>query len=194
MTTFNWRPSPALADATADALQTLARHWPRTFALANDASDAGRAFLTEYAFALSGVDVRAIPEAVRRWIAKQNYGPRAAELAEIARTVAREMRSSSGVAEPLPEVHAPPIRTTRRTDLMRVIGETAYAELGSWRLVSEMWALLQRTAPNEAARAAVFDGTVPLSIVDDAIAAVKREHAKPPERGNITQTLMEQLR
>jgi len=190
VSTIHWKPSPALAQATMEALQHLAIHHPKAMALARDTSEAAATWLRDYAFALQGVSITAIPVAALRWVATQRYAPSASEFAALAQTVAREQRATHRgcTVEPFPGHAPPPIQTTRRTDLIEAVSRVAAAELRDYAkqtktslyvLVVEMWALLYHTAQDNAQRCDVYDGTIPADVVDDAIAAIKRGRRSP---------------
>lgn len=61
-------PGIALSKATRSALQIFARHKPAIFKIANEASQASDDFVADYARALIGVTLDAIPEAAQRWV------------------------------------------------------------------------------------------------------------------------------
>jgi len=179
MTVVKWTPSPALANAVSTTLQQLARHWPRTFTLAKDTSDAGTQFVNDYAFPLSGVDINAILQTARRWISENSKPPSAAELANLARKIARELRTVDKPKPEQPELLPPPL--SARVRRINAIGTVVHKELGTWRAVSQFWSLLHETAPDDAARAALFDGTIDSGVIDDAVAAIKRNPNYTPK-------------
>ena len=87
---------PALAKATRSALQIFARHKPTIFKLANDESDAGRAFVSDYARGLVGVTLEAITEAAQRWVAHKTDIPSPASFGMFARGIdAAEFRATA---------------------------------------------------------------------------------------------------
>ena len=204
MPIVHWTPNPALAAATRDALQRFAMHWPRAMLLARDSSEAGAMFLNDYAFALSGVSLNAIPVAVMRWVADKAFAPSAKEFADYARTVAREMRGSTADGrhvEPIPQrEHAPAVNPTRRQDLVTATYREASRQLAEYAqtnrlsmavLVGEMYALLYHTAQTSEQRRAVSDGTIPNDVLDDAIDLIKRGVRAPhgPMKSNLTAKL-----
>lgn len=64
-------PGIALSKATRSALQIFARHKPTIFKIANEASQASDDFVADYARALIGVTLDAIPEAAQRWVSSK---------------------------------------------------------------------------------------------------------------------------
>jgi len=90
MTEPHWKPSAPLATATLAALAALSRQWPRAMALALEASEAGQEYLADFAAAMRGVDLRAIPMAAREWVAREKFAPKPAELGALARELSRQ--------------------------------------------------------------------------------------------------------
>lgn len=86
----NWQPSAPLTSATVAALTALARQWPRAMALALDTSTAGRDYLADFAFAMKGADLRAIPLAARAWIADNSMPPKPNDLGKLAREMTKQ--------------------------------------------------------------------------------------------------------
>lgn len=179
--TTSWTPSPQLAMATAQALAIFARHWPRAMAVGIEATDAGRVFLNDYARALLGTDLSAIPEAAQLWVSENKLPPRPASFAKFAREVAKGMRPPQ-YGEPLAPLPPPPLEPSRDAAMVNTISERAHKALGSWSIVSEVWELLNARAKTPKALQMVRDGTVPTAVVDKAIADVrKRREAKRHE-------------
>lgn len=177
----DWTPPAPLAHATLLALKTLSRQWPRAMALAMDTSEEGQAYLGDYASALFGVDLRAIPLAAREWIATENMPPRPADFGKLAREMSRQhfpqLFEVSGVrsSEHQSTDH---LKNKSRID---ALSKRAHAVLGTWSLVANVWALLYQTAPSEDHSDAVRVGNVPWDVFDDAVDAVKR--GRRPESG-----------
>jgi len=176
MTERTWTPTPQLATAVSLALLSFARHWPRAMALALDPSEAGRAYVADYARALLGCDLEAIPEAAQRWLSDNQKPPRPNEFAVLARAVARELRpvqyanvvnGGTDSSQSLPVAYEQTQRIEQRSRRIK-------QSMASWREVSEVWALLYASAPDDTARHAVRVGDVPLDVIDDAVAAHKR--------------------
>lgn len=84
---MTFKPSPQLARAVRSALQVFARHRPTIFRLANEESDAGSDFVADYARALLGVSLEAIPDAAQRWVAQRSEIPGAASFGAFARAI-----------------------------------------------------------------------------------------------------------
>ena len=172
MSEREWTPSPLLATATSKALTAFARHWPRAMALALDASEAGRAYVADYARALMGCDLAAIPEAAQRWLSENDKPPRPAEFAFLARAVAREMRPpqyGGAVVHGESFAHAQALPLSKQ-DMAHIDHRSRRARefLGNWREVGEVWALLWHTADTPEKREQVRKGDVPLDVFDDA--------------------------
>lgn len=175
MTDRTWSPSPQLATATAAALAAFARHWPRAMALAVDPSEAGRAFIGDYAFALLGCDLAAIPHAASRWLSESATPPRPKEFAVLARAVAQELRPPQYGDSVTKSADVPTLPLTPQ-DMAHIDhrGRRAYALLGTWRDVGEVWALLWHTCDDDTRRAsAVRRGNVPLEVFDEAVGLVR---------------------
>jgi len=183
MSAPDWKPSAPLAAATITALTALARQWPKAMALALDASDAGRAYMADFAYAMKGADLRAIPLAAREYVAEASMPPKPSDLGRLARELTAThfpptFRDSQHQGE-----HAPAQSTThlRNPDRIDLLGHRAHTQLGTWPLVAEVWALLWESAPHDDNRVAVRRGDVPSDVFDDAIAAVGRGvRAKSP--------------
>lgn len=175
----NWTPSAPLTSAVVQALTTLHRQWPRPLALAFDASEAGRAFMADYAFAMKGADLRAIPIAAREWIGAETYAPRPAELGKLAREITRDQFPPTFRAEHR-ATSAQEITHLRNPERIDKLGHFGFKVLGSWRLVGEVWALLHQTAPSPDHTSAVVRGDVPYDVFEEAVNAVKNgKRAKP---------------
>lgn len=177
----SWQPSAPLASAVITAISTLARQWPRAMALALDSSDAGRAFMADYAFAMKGADLRAIPIAAREWIGENNMPPRPADLGKLAREITRDQFPPTFRDDQRSErASAQAITHLRNPDRIDTLGQRALKVLGSWRLVGEVWALLAQTASTDDNREAVRRGDVPWDVFDDAVEAVKNGKRAAP--------------
>jgi hypothetical protein len=175
--TYSWRPSPPLAMAVRRALQTLQRHWPRAMALATDSSEAGEEYVNDYARAMQGADLAAIPLAAQQWLADHEVPPKPSELGRVAREVSKRFRANEPSMGPGPAAHVPPpISTGMDTRLADTLSRRARQQLGTadWSLVGAVWALLLQTAPTAAAQEQVRLGRVPLEVFDEAVAQVRR--------------------
>jgi hypothetical protein len=175
MSTTDWKPSAPLAAATIAALAALARQWPKAMALALDPTDAGRAYMADFAYAMKGADLRAIPLAAREYVAEGSMPPKPADLGRLAREIsAQHFPPTFRDPQRIDQAPAQPVTHLQNPDRIDLLGHRAHKQLGSWKLVAEVWALLWDTAPHDDNRAAVRRGDVPSDVFDDAIAAVGR--------------------
>jgi hypothetical protein len=93
---MTFTPTAALFKSTRNALLVFARHKPMVFKLAHDASEAGDAFVNDYARGLLGVTLEAIPEAAQRWVATKTEIPSPASFGMFARALdVEEFRSTA---------------------------------------------------------------------------------------------------
>lgn len=176
-----WSPSPQLANATSAALASFARHWPRAMALAVDPTEDGRAYVADYARALLGCDLAAIPEAAQRWLSTNQKPPRPNEFAALARLVARELRPVQYGDSPAgPPSDAPDLPLSTQ-DMAHIDHRSrrAYAQLGTWRDVSEVWAMLWHSCDTAERREHVRRGSVPLDVFDDAVEMARNGFRAP---------------
>jgi hypothetical protein len=89
-------PGKALATATREALKVFARHKPAIFKLASEDSEAADAYIADYARALLGVTLEAIPEAAQRWVANKTEIASPASFGLFARGIdAEEFRAKA---------------------------------------------------------------------------------------------------
>lgn len=167
----DWKPSAPLAMATMQALKSLARQWPRAMALALESTEAGQEYLADYAGAMRGVDLRAIPLAAREWIATESMPPRPADLGKMAREMTRT--HFPPLFQPSAATVAPPIDLHPHGDRIDALGNCAYAVLGSWARVQQVWELLYTRAPHPDLAAAARRGDVPWDVFDEAVEAVR---------------------
>jgi hypothetical protein len=178
----DWRPSPALEAAVRKALQVLARHWPRAMAMAMDASEAGSAYVADFARAMhDDVELPAIPHAAQLWVRDHKTPPKPAELGRLARELSAPRHSglpAGAACDPPPP--PPGAETAQRkealsqralAELRRTASGTTAAGFGG---VAMVWALLMETAPDPAARDRVRAGDVPEAEFMAAVAAVAR--------------------
>lgn len=173
----NWKPSALLAQATIVALTSLSRQWPKAMALALDSSEAGREYMADYAYAMKGADLRAIPLAARAWVGENSMPPKPADLGKLAREITREqfpttyrdiqqLRPTSTERQDTSEL--------KNGDRITVLGHRAHKVLGTWRRVGEVWGLLFQTAPTDDHREAVRRGDVPYDVFDEAVDSIRR--------------------
>lgn len=162
-----WRPNAALMAATLAALTDFARHWPRAMATAFDATEAGQQYVSDYAFALKDVDVRAIPMAARQWLAHHEMPPKPAALGALARDVAEQHFPT-----PRATIAPPPIETGRSDARLADLHARAAGRLGSQARVSQVWEYLLVRAGSEVARDAIRRGAVSDVVFDGAVDAI----------------------
>lgn len=182
-----WTPPAPLAHATLLALKTLSRQWPRAMALALDSSEDGQAYLGDYASALFGVDLRAIPIAAREWIATENMPPRPADFGKLAREMSRRHFPQLFEANSVSSSEQQSTHRLKNQSRIDALSKRAHAALGSWRLVADVWALLYQTAPSVDHADAGRIGNVPWDVFDDAVDAIKR--GVRPMAGPLSDTL-----
>lgn len=171
-----WKPSAPLAAAMIGALTSLSRQWPKAMALALDSSEAGRAYMSDFAYAMKGADLRAIPMAAREYVAEASMPPKPSDLGRLAReitathfpTTFRESSSSTFTPQGQSVEHL------RNPAAIDTLGHRAFTRLGSWGLVTEVWSLLWSTAPTTEDQNTVRLGDVPRDVFDDAVDAVSR--------------------
>lgn len=175
-----WQPNPALAQAVLKALRAMSVHWPRALAIVNADSQAASDFVTDYARATFGIDREAIEEAGRRWIAENTSPPRPIEFAQLAREVARELRPPQYGATP---GAVPPIEASLFQSAIEQRSRRAFAFVGGWPAVSEVWAVCLEDATSDEERADVRFGRVPLATFDLAIEAVLAGRRSIPRGG-----------
>lgn len=190
MSEQDWKPSAPLATATHAALGALARQWPRAMQLALESTTAGQEYLADYAAAMRGVDLRAIPMAAREWIATESMPPRPADLGKLARELTRQhfptIFASSAVVTTQPHQ---PIEHLKNAVAIDALSKRAHAVLGSWQRTGKVWALLFQTAPSDDHREAVRIGNVPYDVFDDAVERIRS--GVRPKSGPLT-TLLEE--
>lgn len=177
MTAPAWTPSPPLANAVKAALTGMARQWPRAMGLARESTDEAQAFLGDYAAAMRGVDLRAIPIAAREWVATESMPPRPAEFGQLAREMTRQ--HFPPLFDPATDVRQlGELQSTthlKNASAIETRSRRAYEALGSWGLVSHVWGVLYQAVADahpdlaEACRR----GEIPWDSVDDAIAQVR---------------------
>ncbi len=168
-------PSMALHHATRQAVTALAAHWPKLLQMSLDHSASGQQFLDDYAFALRDVDVRAIPLAVRTWIADEQYAPKPAELARVARDISQRQFPRSSIP-----IAPPPLDQVKADARVHALGRRAYRVLGSWTAVEDVWAWLYQTATDTADLQRLRFGDVVTDRFDDAIRHVRAKRAVTP--------------
>lgn len=174
--TSQWKPSPALLQATTNALQALARQYPRAFALARDNSEAGKAFVLDYAFAMSGVAHEAIVAAPRVWMAENKYAPKSSELAETARRVARSMRETGQLPVAAAKPSDPPPHPEPRNGATHdaLIARLRAVSSCTWPEAADAYALLLAMADTPERRAALDACTLSDDTLREAVAAARR--------------------
>lgn len=159
------KPSPALLAATRRALAILARHWPQKFKAVHGGSEDAEAFVADYAKACAYVPLDCLEDAAHAWVVRSKFAPSPAEFGDIA----RELRPPR-LDTPVGRADVPPPPKDIRT--VDQLGGRAFARLGSWRLVGEVWGLLWLTAPTPDERAMVQAGDIPLEMFDEAVAKI----------------------
>jgi len=182
MSTVDWKPSPALARAVQSALLTFKRHHPRIFALVGDDSEAGQAFLADYARAFLGrsVSLEIIPDAAQRWVAAKDEAPRPASFVMWCRQIDQEVNpqvtSYTPAAAPI-ATSKNPVEIDKRSKYMRQefdrlklerMPDTKLSE-SSVVLMSKCWALLLELAGSDQERDLICYGVPPREDVDVAI-------------------------
>lgn len=169
-----------LAAATSSALESFARHWPKAMGLAVMPNDAGRQFIAEYAHALLGCDLAAIPHAALRWVSENERPPKPRDFAMLARQVSKEMRPPQ-YGDAVRKQHDAPALPLTPEQMQRIEqrARRIHSFVKTWRGVGETWALLLHTAPTPDAKHAVRVGDVPLDVVDEAIKAYLRGSRAP---------------
>lgn len=174
--TTTWKPSPALLQATTNALQALARQYPRAFALARESSEAGKAFVLDYAFAMSGVAHEAIVAAPRVWMAENKYAPKSSELAEVARRVARAMRETGQLPAPAAQPADPPPQPEPRNGTTHVALIARMRDVSSctWTEAMAAYALLLAMADTAERRAALDACALSDDTLQEAVSAARR--------------------
>lgn len=180
MSALDWRPSAPLTAAVTIALTDLARVY-KPIAAALEPTEAGRLGFNDFAFAMRGAALDAIPLAAREWISSEKYPPKPSELGKCARDVTAQYFAD---AMPVPRtvaVELPPIDDGRRWDRIEDLGRYAHRKLGAWQgrvSVEAVWALLWETAPDDEARHAVRAGTLDREMFREAVAAVAGRRAE----------------
>ncbi len=169
--------SPQLDRAVRKALHVFARHKPHLFKLAHENSDAATEFVSDWARAMLGVTLDAIPDAAQRWIATKTEIPSPAAFGYFAREIDRnEYRTVPAVDLKLhrdPNAWPPLVEVPKDFDRIDVLGRRAYDALKNWEAVSEVWALLWQTAPTTEERSQVRAGAIDDEMFDDAVRIVR---------------------
>lgn len=168
--------SPQLAGAVRRALHVFARHKPHLFKLAHENSADASLFVDEWARALIGVTLEAIPDAAQRWVATRTEIPSVAAFGQFARDIdyaeyrppVIERHSNDGDRGRWPR-GVEPAKDFGQVDKL---GRRAHALLGDWQGVSEVWGLLWKTAPTMGERARVRAGDVDDDMFDEAMRIV----------------------
>lgn len=192
MSAAPWQPSPQLARAVQQALLTFQRHYPRLFALAGDSSDAGQAFLADYARAFVGrsIHLDVIPDAAQRWIAEKDDPPRPASFVAWCRTIEQvypQLAARTASPAPVPEAYdgAKDLRgIEKRSVYMR---EALGPKLGTLTNVALCWALLLEMAGSDEERQRVHLGLSD-SVEVDVVVQLFRE-GRRPHGGPLSTTL-----
>lgn len=169
-------------NALVAMFRLLASRWPKIFA----ASRSGE-LMPVWATALGGVETSVLEPAALQFCAESSakYAPDPAEFAKFARGLqAKHLRIAS--PEQTPELPAP--ESTKQSERIESMSRWAFERLASWPLVAEVWALLLETAPDDAHRAMVRDGTIDRLVFRDAVAAVQNG-ARVMRRGPLAQAV-----
>ena len=160
--------SPERRHAMGAVFRTLASRWPKVFS-------AGRVseLVPVWAAALEYVPTDVLEPAALQFCAEStgSYAPSPPEFSRFAKALHRRHSATSPAAAPV-EMPTPDIGK----DLPRIekLSAWAYRQLGTWPLVSEVWALLNETAPDATHRQGVRDGTIDREIFREAVAAVQQ--------------------
>lgn len=164
------------------ALKTLGVRWPRRFAPATLPD-----LLPIWDRATTACPFAALLPAAQQLAADWgDYPPKPSDLAAYAKTWAAKHMPDAATLLPPPEAPAPETEVVDRKraqgERLDAMGHRAYAALGSWRAVGEVWALLAERAPSDAERVHVQFGEITDQTFDLALAAYQRG-VRPRQRG-----------
>lgn len=155
--------------AMAKAFQHFAALWPNKFHQKHHAT-----LLTLWIDGTGGIDTDLLEPAARRYCSQKagQYPPKPAEFGMYARAMqAQHTRSSAAASAPSDgEQSMHEYYDVERCD---TLGNRAYAVLGAWTWVAEVWALIWKTAPHQDNRDAARRGQVPTDVFDDAVEAIR---------------------
>jgi hypothetical protein len=149
--------------------RAFSARWPKAFAM-------GRAdeLMPIWLQSLSHVDTTVLEPAAIQFAAEHEgrYPPDPPDFARFA----RQMEQRHFRADAIDKGGDAPLvpSTDKQLDRIDQMGRWAHKRLGSWGKVATVWALLWETAPDDAARTAVRDGTLDREVFRDAVEAVER--------------------
>jgi hypothetical protein len=160
--------------AVAEALTLFGKIWQRKFNAHAIAQDLGL-----WVDACESAATAFVVPAAKKLVASARsgtYPPKPADLSEMARLLERQ-----AAPEVLPRGGDGPLPLSngticgKDTDAVDRLSRQAYARLGSWPLVSEVWGLLWKTATTDDERAAVRNGWLPEDVFDEALRVVSAQ-------------------
>lgn len=164
--------------AVGEALQLFGKIWQRKFSVA-----AVQADIELWIEACDTAATQFVVPAAKKLVAgarSGSYPPKPADLCDMARTLERQAvpdvmpRGGDAPAAGAILPHCP-----KNLAAIDRLGRKAYAQLGTWKLVSEVWALLWVTATSNGEREAVRNGTMPEDLFDLALERVAGGYRVP---------------
>jgi len=179
-----WEPGPTLTVNVTTTLRALARRWPRAMAAALDPSEAGRAYMHDFAYALRDADAAVWPELAREYMAAHEFPPGPFELRLVARRLA-DRYAPKAQPEPCPP---PPIQTGHDLTRMAEVNAVLKAELGGALGAMEAWEYLGQAAIDDPKRfAEVRAGKVTPEQLAAAIVAVRAQRARKAPQPDVSE-------